>query len=41
MKRYGNLWHQIIDWSNLLLAARYAQKGKRFRDNVLAFKYKL
>jgi retron-type reverse transcriptase len=41
MKRYGNLWHQIIDWSNLLLAARYAQKGKRFRDNVLAFNYNL
>ncbi len=41
MKRYGNLWHQIIDWSNLLLAARYAQKGNRFRDNVLAFNYNL
>ena len=41
MKRYGNLWHQIIDWSNLLLAARYAKKGKRFRDNVLAFNYNL
>ena len=41
MKRYGNLWHQIIDWSNLLLAARQAQKGKRFRDNVLAFNYNL
>ncbi len=26
MKRYGNLWNQIVDWSNLLLAARYAQK---------------
>ncbi len=26
MKRYGNLWHQIVDWENLLLAARYAQK---------------
>ncbi len=41
MKRYGNLWHQIINWENLLLAARYAQKGKRFRDNVLAFNYNL
>jgi retron-type reverse transcriptase len=41
MKRYGNLWHQIIDWENLLLAARKAQKGKRFRDNVLAFNYNL
>ena len=41
MKRYGNLWHQIVDWENLLLASRYAQKGKRFRDNVLAFNYNL
>ncbi|MBD2303024.1 RNA-directed DNA polymerase [Nostoc sp. FACHB-190] len=41
MKRYGNLWHQIVDWENLLLAARYAQRGKRFRDNVLAFNYNL
>lgn len=39
MKRYGNLWHQIIDWDNLLLASRYAQRGKKFRDNVLAFNY--
>ena len=41
MKRYGNLWHKIIDWENLLLAARYAQRGKRFRPNVLAFNYNL
>ncbi len=41
MKRYGNLWHQIVDWSNLLLASRKAQRGKRFRDNVLAFNYNL
>ncbi|MGJ3253254.1 MAG: RNA-directed DNA polymerase [Elainellaceae cyanobacterium] len=41
MKRYGNLWPQIIDFENILLAARNAQKGKRFRDNVLAFNYNL
>lgn len=41
MKRYGNLWHQIIDFENLLIASRQAQKGKRFRDNVLAFNYNL
>lgn len=41
MKRYDNLWHQIINWENLLLAARYAQKGKRFRPNVLEFNYHL
>jgi retron-type reverse transcriptase len=41
VKRYGNLWPQITAWDNLLLAARLAQKGKRFRDNVLAFNYNL
>ncbi|MBR8829072.1 MAG: RNA-directed DNA polymerase [Gomphosphaeria aponina SAG 52.96 = DSM 107014] len=41
MKRYGNLWEQITDFSNLISAAQKAQKGKRFRDNVLAFNYNL
>jgi len=41
MKRYGNLWPQIIDFDNLLLAARQAQQGKRFRANVLEFNYAL
>lgn len=41
MKRYGNLWHAIVDFENLLNAARKAQRGKRFRDNVLAFNYNL
>jgi retron-type reverse transcriptase len=41
MKRYGNLYPQIIDFANLILAARKAQKGKRFRDNVLEFNYNL
>ena len=39
MKRYGNLWPQIIDFENLLLAAGKAERGKRFRQNVLAFNY--
>ncbi|MEM9948283.1 MAG: RNA-directed DNA polymerase [Cyanobacteria bacterium P01_D01_bin.36] len=39
MKRYGNLWPQIIEFENLLLAAQRAQKGKRFRGNVLAFNH--
>lgn len=30
MKRYGNLYPQIIDFDNLYLSARKAQKGKRF-----------
>ena len=41
MKRFGNLWPQIIDFTNLLHAARKAQKGKRFRPNVLDFNYNL
>jgi retron-type reverse transcriptase len=41
MKRYGNLWDKIISFDNLYLAAKKAQKGKRYRDNVLAFNYYL
>ncbi|MEO1068110.1 MAG: RNA-directed DNA polymerase [Cyanobacteria bacterium J06638_6] len=41
MKRYGNLWPRTIDLDNLLWAARKAQKGKRYRENVLAFNYNL
>ncbi len=41
MKRVGHLWPQIIAFENLLRAARQAQRGKRFRPNVLAFNYRL
>lgn len=41
MKRYGNLWPHIIEFENLLQAARQAQRGKRYRPNVLAFNYNL
>ena len=41
MKRYGNLWPQVIDFENLLLAARKAQKGKRWKASVLQFNYHL
>lgn len=41
MKRYGYLWEEITSFENLLLAARKAQKGKRLRENVLAFNYQL
>jgi len=37
MKRYGNIYFQIIEFENVLIAAKKAQKGKRFRDNVLEF----
>ncbi len=41
MKRHGHLWPSIIDFANLLKAARQAQKGKRYRENVLQFNYHL
>lgn len=41
MKRYGNLYPQITDFQNIWLASQKAQKGKRFRDNVLQFNYNL
>jgi hypothetical protein len=41
MKRYGNLWPQVVAFENLLQASRQAQRGKRFRPNVLAFNYNL
>jgi retron-type reverse transcriptase len=41
MKRHGNLWSQVIDFENMLEAARQAQKGKRFQKNVLKFNYNL
>ncbi len=41
MKRYGNLYPEITDFANLILAAHQAQRGKRFRENVLKFNYNL
>jgi retron-type reverse transcriptase len=41
MKRYGNLYPQITEFNNLFLAAKKAQKGKRFKSNVLKFNYNL
>jgi retron-type reverse transcriptase len=41
MKRYGYLWQEITDFTNLLAAARQAQRGKRFRENILRFNYHL
>lgn len=41
MKRHANLYPQIITFENLLEAAKKAQRGKRYRENVLAFNYNL
>lgn len=41
MKRFGNLYGSITDFTNLLRAARRAQRGKRYRDDVLGYNYEL
>jgi RNA-directed DNA polymerase len=41
LKRYGQLWEQITSFENLWNSAKQAQRGKRFRDNVLSFNYNL
>ncbi len=41
MKRHGFLWPQVVNFENLAVAARKAQRGKRYRDNVLAFNFHL
>ncbi|NOT60895.1 MAG: RNA-directed DNA polymerase [Acidobacteria bacterium] len=41
MKRHGHLWLPVTDFANLWQAARQAQRGKRFRDNVLPFNFNL
>jgi retron-type reverse transcriptase len=41
MKRHNYLWDELTSFENLLKAARQAQKGKRFRDNVLKFNDRL
>jgi retron-type reverse transcriptase len=37
MKRIGNLWPQVVDFDNLLLAFRRARRGKGRRDDVARF----
>ncbi len=41
MKRQGNLWPRIIDFANLVAAARKAQQGKRYRNYALEFNFNL
>jgi len=41
MKRIGNLYPQICSFENVLLAAKKAQRCKRYRDDVLAFNHEL
>jgi len=41
MKRFGNLYPEIIKFENLWESAKKAERGMRFRGNVLAFNYNL
>jgi len=40
VKRHGNLWPMLTAWSNLLLAARKARRGKRHRPAVRRFEFR-
>ena len=37
MKRYGNLWHQLISFDNIYLVYKNAVKGKTLRPYSLYF----
>ena len=39
VKLYKNLYPQVYDWDNLLLAYRKASKGKRGNPAVAAFEF--
>ncbi len=41
MKRYTYLWEDITSFANLFRSARQAEKGKRFRGNVLTFNFNI
>jgi len=41
MKTHNNLYQNIYDFENLLLAAQKAQRGKRFEPNVMVFNHNL
>lgn len=40
MKRAGGLFDAVCSWDNLVLAARRARAGKRYRPDVLAFDFR-
>jgi retron-type reverse transcriptase len=41
MKRFNHLWPEIVSFENLYLAAKKAQKGKRFKESILEFNDRL
>lgn len=40
-RSFGGLWPKITDFDNIFRACREARRGKRFRDEVLAFTFRL
>ncbi len=40
-KSIGGLWESVVSWANLHHAFREAERGKRYRDEVLRFKSNL
>ena len=41
MKRYGDLWNEVVSWDNLVLAAHKSRKGKRSKGCVQRFEFNL
>jgi retron-type reverse transcriptase len=41
LKRHGKLYPELTTFANLFAASRQARRGKRYRDNVLAFEANL
>ena len=41
MKRYGNIWEEMISFENLLRAAHAAARGKRFKPGIACFVFDL
>lgn len=39
MKRIGHLFERLVEWPNLLLAAKNSRRGKRFRIDVAEFDF--
>ncbi|MGH8475758.1 MAG: hypothetical protein ACRER2_08330 [Methylococcales bacterium] len=37
----SNVWHQVVDWENLLLAYRKARRGKRDQAEIQRFTFNL
>jgi retron-type reverse transcriptase len=41
MKRFDTLYHKIYAFDNLLRAFKQAEKGKRYNENVVSFRFRL